>query len=92
MTTDILEDDGLEPRLNALKDAAKALGMAIRGVGPNPALVANSKELCDELLMVCKRISWVEKTADPTWKPYEERDKTGKTPWKPTKSSKDGAS
>lgn len=68
-----------------------ALGRAIQGIGCNPNAIVMARELADQLLLVCKRLTWVEKTSDPEYKPdgkpREPRQATAK-PFAPKATAK----
>jgi hypothetical protein len=51
-----------------------ALGRAIQGIGHNPNGIIMARDLTDKLILVCSRLAWVERMADPEYKPRESRD------------------
>lgn len=57
-------------RIDSLSRNAVALGQAINGVGRlGPAAFSIVNSLSEQLMMISKRISWIEKTADTDWTP-----------------------
>ncbi len=63
-------------RLAALAQIIQGLGQAIDGMsrlGPDGAV--KTKELSDQLVMLTKRASWIEKMGDEDWVPTKERGK-----------------
>jgi hypothetical protein len=57
-------------RLLALGNLALGLGHAIQGLCASGNSMA-AKEFSETLGFVAKRISWLEKNTDPSWRPYD---------------------
>jgi hypothetical protein len=75
----IKDDPNLDGRLKALSDTAIGLGRAIQGLGAsNTTYLLIVKELSDQLLLIAKRVSWLEKSTDPNWEPYDPEKVDGK--------------
>jgi hypothetical protein len=88
--SDILEDISVSPekRMQFLSQTATALGHAIAGAGrAGPAGISTIQILTEQLVQIVKRISWIEKTADPDWKPFDPTSAEGKAWLKNKKAS-----
>jgi hypothetical protein len=80
-TEDGIEVERFAPatqRLIALAKGVDGLGHAIAGVGnlrkAGAAMEQEVKDLISQQLWMAKRLSWVERQADPDWKPWKDRD------------------
>ncbi len=103
MEYDILDESSVAPdkRMQVLAQAASALDHAVNGIGRmGPSDLAMIQAPLDQLIQITKRLSWIEKTSDPDWKPFDPNSPENKA-WlrnkkdstkKSTKEAPDGKS
>jgi hypothetical protein len=67
---DTAEIKDIGARLTSLGNLAVGLGSAIQGLCSAGNTIA-AKDFVEQLSFVAKRLSWLEKQTDPTWRPFD---------------------
>lgn len=66
-------------RLLILSRTVAALGETVKGLTPiGPTSLVLAKEVVDQIILITKRITWIEKSSDPDYKPLDPESPKGK--------------